>query len=494
MEGQDDIRAAAAWLCGRLRYLTRPHAQRTLYDALHAKKATEPDLLTTAVLNCHRRMGKSWLGVLLGVERCLRYPGQIVKYGAPTTLQCEEIVVPLLAQIVGECPPELRPTRRGLEYTFRNPAWGRAATSQLRLVGLNVEDGDRMRGGGADLVILDEVREVKNLRYLVKEVVLYLFSGRRDPLLVVVSTPPASMAHDFVQVFIPEATARGSYFVMPASANADWTAKDEELVLSEIGASGPDARSSSGYRREVLCELISDTESLIVPEFPRVKGDIVREHARPKWYQTYVGMDTGWTDFTGVALGYLDFREQIPVIEDEIWVNHATTGELAKLIRRKEHELGYDDHPRKVRRFADLTEQQLNDLAIEHHLSFLAVEKYEREAAIARFRTDVGLKRLRIHPRCKHLVQQLEHGVRKLRPDGSLGDFERNAVVGHFDLGMGLVYLHRSLSWYENPMPLEVDYDEAREWHLTGRRREPGGKKRIQGIAEAFGFGEPKGD
>ena len=49
------------WYRGELEYLLRPNAQRTLYEFTHEFRRENPDSFDPVVLNCHRRLGKTYL-------------------------------------------------------------------------------------------------------------------------------------------------------------------------------------------------------------------------------------------------------------------------------------------------------------------------------------------------------------------------------------------------------------------------------------------------
>src|SRR5207249_2295362 len=108
------------WRQGRLAHLLRPHGQRRAYEFIRTWNETRPDDMGPLVLNCHRRMGKSFLLVLVAIERCLRASNQVVRYGSPTFVQTAEIVEPLIRQVLETCPKELRPEKKGHNWLFRN--------------------------------------------------------------------------------------------------------------------------------------------------------------------------------------------------------------------------------------------------------------------------------------------------------------------------------------------------------------------------------------
>lgn len=441
-----------AWyhgMAGELAYL-RPHAQRHLYNLVTAWSRENPDHAGPMVLLCHRRMGKSWLLAFMALERCLREPGQEVKLGAPTLIQCRDIVRPHIESILDLMPLQLRPDRVGLEYLFRNPLWPPGSqVSRLKLIGCNVQSGDRLRGMAADMVVLDEVREIPNLDYIVRDVIAPQFVGRKNPQLILITTPPKSLDHDLTKPggWIEEAQALGSYHVIPATLNRDFTERDERILLSLCGS-----KDSTSWRREALCELISDEEHLIVPELLRAERDIiVSGYPRPARFAPLVGCDTGWSDRTALVFGYVDFRAQILVLERTLLLRYHSTGEVARKCLEVERALWGEKPPYRIRRFADATAQQVADLRRDHGVYFQPCEKHSRHDApstIATFRDGVARHRIRIiEDGNKDLIYQLRNGVW----NAGRTDFERSERMGHWDAGMAAAYLYRMAPWRLNP-------------------------------------------
>lgn len=446
------------WYRGSLRHLLRPNAQTTLYDFAYDWKGKNPESADPIIFNCHRRLGKSFLLALMCIERCLRRSRQEVKYGAPTYLQCRDITRPIIERILETCPDPLRPQRIGWEYVFRNPRWqDDQAFSTLKLIGCNVQDGDRLRGQGADMVVLDEVREVNNLEYIINDVLSFQFVGHEDPLLSVISTPPKSMDHDFVTKFVPKAIEKKSYMAVPCHENQDWSLRDERMVLAIVGS-----KETTGWRREALCELVADEEALIVPEFYKVENEVVVDHyERPIRFMPHMVMDAGWSDKTALLFYYIDFLQQTLVVEKTIICNYSSTGEIAEIIRANE-DLLYHDLPYRVKRTGDCTPQQLDDLRTDHKIYISPAEKHDRDATIASLRETIRQKKIRIiKSGNEDLTYQLKNGIWNNRRN----DFERSDTMGHWDAGMALAYGNRSANWKTNPIPDPI-YDKANTFRV----------------------------
>lgn len=441
------------WYAGQLRWILRRHGQRRIHDFV--MQCMEEDSFEPIVVVTHRRLGKSFLPIALSVERCLQQPGMRCVYGAPTHEQVMDIVEPNYEIIMRSCPAELLPRSRGRARIFHNPRWVDPGTSTMKMVGVDVKRGDNLRGTFADIMILDEAREMAHLRYMVEEVIIPQFTGRDRPLLLIISTPPRTNDHDLARYFRPQAMAAGRYLEIKGSENPDFTERDQELILAGMGGD----KQSIAWRREVECDFVPDPEDLITPEFAEARADIVvKEYPRPQWFFPWTCMDTGFDpDFTAILFGYVDFRNQLLVIEDEIFRRRMTLLDISKAVRKKEAELwGKPYHP--VRRIADIDSRGLEDLRRMFKLNFRAADKFNAESALARMRSNLRTRKIRIQQRCVRLIDQLSNGIWHISREGKRTDFERTEQNGHWDAGKALCYLNKMVNWREMPDPPDA-YD-----------------------------------
>lgn len=434
--------------------MLRRHGQRRIHDFIRQKTA-EGCSAEPIIVNAHRRLGKSFLPVLLGIETCLKKPHQHVIFGAPTYDQVRQIVVPLLDQVLSTAPDDLRPKSRGYQWTFKNPwFWEEQGHSTFSIVGVNWRRGDRLRGTFADRIFLDEVRDVEELRYIYEEVLLPQFVGREEPLLVMMTTPPRNLDHDWATHFLPQSISSGRYICVRGSENADFEERDRKMILKALGGD----ETSTAWQREVECQLVADRKDLITPEFLDHESEIVCEtYDRPKWLVPYTCMDTGYDpDYTGIVFGYVDFLRGYLVVEDEHFEKRMTLGDINKVVRSKEVALWGKSPYHDIRRVADLDERGLADLLRGFKLFFRPVEKYNAEAALGKFRTRLQNSQVRILSRCKNCIYQLKYGIWNKNET----DFERSEQIGHWDCGKALVYLNRMVNWRENPIPAAaVDHE-----------------------------------
>jgi hypothetical protein len=251
-------------------------------------------------------------------------------------------------------------------------------------------------------------------------------------------------------------------------------------------AGGPDSPTA---RREYFAEIVIDETHAIVPEFSRVKADIVVERERPEYYDAYVSADFGFHDLTVVLFSYWDFARARLVIEDEISMQGASGIEVGMAVAAKERALWPGIKPTRV---ADAPAQLLADLAhptLGPGVAFGPARKDDAEAALNALRMEIGRKRVEIHPRCKTLTSHLEYGTW----NSSRTSYDRAEGYGHWDAIDALKYLLRSVARLRNPEPTIRPEIEARPHHVPAALRDVKSHEADR-LARAFGqrfLGEP---
>lgn len=419
------------WPLGQLKWKLKPH-QHQLYDIYRTTEHRK------VVFHCSRRLGKSFTLLSLAAEECLR--GRVrVPYAAPTQKNVREILIPTMQEIMHDCPRHLRPEYRTQDGKFVFKGTG----SEIPLAGTDGNNADRMRGSAADLAILDEAGFMDNLRYVVHSILLpqlLTTNGR----LILSSSSPISPSHDFVY-FLAEAEMAGAYkkLTIHDDSRPEVIARIPEWMEESGGA------DSTEWKREYLCELVTDKNLAIIPEMTEQRcQELVREWPRPQYYDAYVGMDVGFTDLTALVFGYWDFLNATLVIEDEFGINKMTTDDLAKGIAAKE---ALHWHQPPFLRVSDVEPIVINDLGKLHGLYFTQTRKDDKEAAVNALRLMVAQGKIIIHPRCKNLIAHLKFGVW----NKSKTQFERVDGFGHFDFIDALVYLVRNIRREKNPWPAQ---------------------------------------
>lgn len=470
------------WYQGDLSAGLRPHGQLWLHNFVKSRHDTSPTA-EPFLLETHRRLGKSNLGLRFLVSRGLKRPGQRMIYVAPTKKQAQPIVRPNMAVLCRGCPSRIRPRYQGEGYIIQNPLWPPGSEpSVIEIYGINT-DPDAARGAHCDAAVIDEAGYVKRLEYFMGDVLAPQFVGRPDPLVLMLSTPPETMDHPFISHYIPEARSRGRYMGVKGSENPDFTYADEQVVLAFVGS-----KKSVSWRREVEIEHITDPSSMICPEWLDFREVSIEERGRPDAYIPLVSMDLGWSDFTHALFGYVDFRDQILVIEDEYFTHYESEGPIAEAIRAREAKLwtttgqGFQG---QVRRIADADPLVLRSFYDTFRLRFAPAIRHDKEATLASLRLLIAQQKLRIHPRCKSLIYQLDNGIWKDTPDGSKRDFIRSPTLGHCDGISALAYMNRQAPWKKNPFPPRAIDVKTHGRNITNIRKERR-KKRKHPFKKAF--------
>lgn len=444
-------------------------------------------------LDISRRWGKSVLLCALALEHGFKRPGSRIVYYAPTHEMVRKIVIPLMDLLLQDCPPGLRPEWAKAEgvYVFKNG-------SRIEVIGLDVRP-DGARGTGVDMVFLDEAGFFLNLEYLVNAVISPQMLGRPHARIIAASTPPVSPSHYWSEAFVPQAIQADAHDLKTLD-DADQYSKEE---IDNFYALMPGGRNGITARREYRAQHIADDTMMVIPEFQDAEKDrtakhpetgeeivilgAVRELEPPTWRDCYVGMDPGWADMTGILYGYLDFPQQLLVIEDEDAVTRHNSFEIATLLKAKEKKLwgklkrrggqGFDGlKAQPYLRVSDNNEQRLlYDLSVDHGLAFMASKKDNMIQAVDSLRQCVNAGKLVIHPRCRKLIRTLRNAVWKRVPTMGVGGRMSNGLLGdggselgHFDLLPALIYMHRAVQWRRNPNP-------RLEQHIAGDIKVPHG-------------------
>jgi hypothetical protein len=383
-------------------------------------------------IECSRRFGKTVTSLVYVRERMGIEQQWVVRWCEPWKNQAREIVQPEVLKIEQLYQPALRLKYYKTDSFYEHPVTG----SRLYLRGVNEDRGESARGSFSHLIICDEVGSWKEPDYIINEVLLPQLLTTKGSL-VKLSTPPRDLGHKWYQY--KESSIVDGSFAQKTVNDCTWIDDDEKLIIKkEIG--------EIAWRREMLCEPVTDPEYLVIPEFNESRHIV--ETVRPPHFDFYVGADFGFKDFTAIVFGYVDFIRRKLIIEDEVVVNAKNSQEISNMIRAKEVEL-YGDKMKPYRRVADAPIQQIYDLQNLHSLTVLPAQKDDKYSAINALRVLFNEGRIEINPRCKKTLFQIKVGIWNERRT----DFERGETTGHLDSIMALVYLNRNIDWHKNPYP-----------------------------------------
>lgn len=425
-----------AWTHGLLEFLLDDNQLflcREL-DRARAEKATE------VVWNCVRRMGKTHTLLVYALMFGLKNPCADIKYVAPAKTQVRDFLVPMMEKILSLCPSDIRarimPKWKSSGSVFEFPNG-----SRILLVGTERDQIERARGQGSDLSIVDEARDMAKLKKVVKQV-LGPQTNDSDGVLIIASTPPDSPGHYF-KTLSDEVKATGWYYKRTIYDCPRYTPYRIARAIKAMGG-----EHTVEFRREYLCEFEVNMDLAVLPGFLSREDRLVRELKRPSYTDRYVSLDYGFKpDYMGVLFGYWDYAQALLVIEDEIFVQEATTDVIAAMIAEKQTQLW--GTTKVYKRVMDAPALLRADMSKLHGMAFSQTRKDDREAAVNTVNIWVNDMKIAIHPRCKNLIAQASSATWK--KDRS--EFERVDDFGHFDLVAALIYLVRNIDRSHNPFP-----------------------------------------
>ncbi len=401
-----------------------------------------------------RRSGKSYALCILALEQCLRQPNSIVKYVAPTKMQVNTIIRPLLKEILSDCPEELKPDFHTAQciYTFKNG-------SEIQLAGTDGGHAEKLRGGNSWISIVDEAGSCSGLNEIVKSILLPTTLTTRGKIILA-STPAKDPTHDFDE-FVEEAEIRGSIVKKTIWDNKRLSSEQIREFIEEMGGI-----NSEQFKREALCIKVHDSSTAVIPEFtPELEKEIIKDWPKPPFFDAYEGMDIGFKDLTVVVFGYMDFRADKLIIEDEIVLKgkDLQLPRFAKQIQDKEQELWFNPLTNEIKkpykRVSDINyivQSELSRITMGQ-VNFEASKKDDNSAAINQLRVLLDNKKIIIHPRCKTLVRHLRNVKWKSPNDKTT--FARSPDDGHYDAVEALKYLVRSVQFGKNPYPSSYGYN-----------------------------------
>lgn len=436
------------WFRGELSYKLH-EGQRVIREKIRLSKSQ------LFVSECSRQFGKTYDRVVATLEEAFRRPKARIKIGTAFHSDLVEFILPAFDAAMDDCPEDLRPV-----FKVQSSKFVVYNKSEIKLVGLDRKPNG-LRGNVIDLIVLDEAGFIMNLDYLYKSVIVPATTHRPHCRIYMISTPPSTPAHPFVD-FAEKAEFEGGYCKLTIYDNPMVDAKTIQRLMDESG--GPD---SSTWQREYLAERVLDSNLAIIPEWKdEYVQDVPRDEYYP-FYHKYDAMDLGVSDNTAVIFGYYEFLKGRLVIEDEYIINGPllTTELLQSEIRSKEKELRWEElipAGQKVPylRVSDSNNPLLlQDLSYLHGVHFTPTDKGTLEEMINALRMMVNRGQIIIHPRCKHLKGCLKYGVWNAKRT----QFAKSKVYGHFDGLAALVYLVRNLNRNTNPIPPDFRLDQSNQ-------------------------------
>ena len=350
-------------------YDTLKDVQRDMFDHVYENTQSRK-----YIIHCARRLGKTYLLVVLSC--CVAYSKENsqIRYASQTQKAVKKMVHPIFKEVFKTIKKDLRPRWNSQEgaYIFPNG-------SMIHVAGVNNGHADDLRGTAADLAVVDEAGFIDDLSYLVDSVLIPQLLTIEGAKLIMASSSPVSPAHEFTE-YIHEAKIDDYY--------SNYTIFDggypSELIREFCKEAG--GEESTSWRREYLNEIIVDSDYAIIPEASSFAGGVSASENR-RYYHNYVAMDIGTKDLTVVLFGYYDFQRAKLCVEAEYSINgpRMTTPIIAEAI--KEKELNLWGNWEVYKRIADNNNLLLlQDLGYLHDCHFIPTSKDSLEAMVNEMR------------------------------------------------------------------------------------------------------------
>jgi hypothetical protein len=343
------------------------------------------------------------------------------------------------------------------------------------LRGVNEDRGDSARGPAANIIIADEYGFWVEPDYIIRECLSPQLQGQDGRWLIKASTPPRDLGHLYYTER-EEAVRRGRFIQKIITDNESLSDEELQEIKDECGG-----ENSPSYRRERLCEPVSDPDMLIIPEWSETENVVPDDYPRPQFFTPYVGGDSGADDNTFICFGYYDFLKNEIIIERELMLMGQTTTTIINEAKRIESELWGEMKPK--RRVYDAPKQLIYDIFIDHKWSCQMPQKDDKHAAIHDLRLEVGARRFKVKESCKNLKRQLKVGMWR---DDKHSDFERSEGLGHLDGVAAAIYFNRSVDRKLNPVPPNLGI--GRQTHYIPPTRDTASRDSAENaLASIFG-------
>lgn len=426
-----------------------------------------------SVILASRRIGKSYSALIPQIEVCIQNPLILTKHACPTQKMVKEMIYPALRVIFHDAPPEFALEKLWLasegKLVFPNG-------SMVTIAGTDGNNADNLRGAYCHLAVADEAGFMDNLDYVVRSILLPQTDTTLGRLILLSTPNYYNPQHEFHSEYVFPYEASGKLVKYTLFDSPMVNDKEREKIIARY----PKGIDDPKFRCEYMVEIPKNTETTVFAEFyPNKKNIITEENMTiPPFCDTYVGGDVGVKDLTAFVFGYYNFKEATLYIMDEWQMNglEMTTEHIATGIKTKEdahfvYSNGRRNYP--IRRVMDNELKLITDLNRLHGIGFMATKKDNLAAQVNEVKIMLQTGRIKIHPRCKHLIYHLENAQWKKNSIGKelahLPDSIDGEIKGaHCDNAMALVYLVRNILYNHNPYPETYSVLNEDQHHHSG--------------------------
>lgn len=211
------------------------------------------------VLLAHRDAGKSHMLTTKVLETVKNNKNLSINIFSGTGKQARAIFNTKLAKISADAPKEFVPKYLSAEEAYI------VNDCNIALNGGTTGTADNQRGRDYDLCLLDEAMAIPEIEYLYKSVILpRILTG--TGLCIWLSSAPKTPAHFFAKK-IAEARKSGFLREFTLADNPRFDKDDFKRIADGFGG-----EDSTTFRREMMCEIITDEDAAVIPELIKDKG------------------------------------------------------------------------------------------------------------------------------------------------------------------------------------------------------------------------------
>lgn len=439
--------------------------QNEIYKAIYASKPED----RIFYIECSRRLGKTYLLLVIAIIFCNSRPGLWVRYAGPTYRQLAEMIMPVFYNLWHFIAEPYRPKKTEKYFIFPN-------MSRISFGSADVPDS--LRGAEADMVIIDEAGFIKNLKYLIDEVLDPMLQGKPfmqegfHGKMLIGTTPAREPDHYSNELSIIKET-EGDYIRRDIFTRDDMPKAELEAIIKKHGGI-----NSPSFMREYRALRIIDETLTVMPEYHEFEDKLIIEDfsdTRPDLYDSYSIGDVGFSmDLSAVLLAYYNYREATLYIVDEIVGYGIRSKDLCLRICEKEKENKLENN--LFVRALECKEYHIDAINSFDFLEMNVPRSHDRlsqttgyfshikcppgsvEARMNKARQWIYEGRVKIYARCRNL-----RGHLKAATWGKNRSLKRSEKYGHFDALMAFIYLVDSVNDLKNPYP--EYYGVSRESH-----------------------------
>jgi hypothetical protein len=427
------------------------------------RQAVETSKGKRTVFLCSRRLGKTFVMMLLAIEYCLKHPNAIVKVLFPKKKDAKAVARDQMKVLLADCPKDLLPEWKEADklYIFPNGA-------EIQMAGTDGGSAESVRGSACHLAILDEAgfHDYNDFSYIVQSIIMPTLLTTRGKMILA-STPSKEPDHPFMTDYVLPSRRDGTLIEYDIYANPMITPD----MIEEIAEEFPLGVEDPNFQREFMLrsDIVSDDN--VIPEFTvDLERDIVQVSEKPPYYDAYVSGDPAVTDLTVILFAYYDYLQGKIVVEDELVLggtgDDITTQDIADGIVRKEkmhftNKLTGEQKKPYLRVMDNNFKILINDLFMDHGLNFIPTAKDNKEAQVNKLRMLLNKGRIEINPKCKNLLHHMRNARwKRTKSTGMINGFsrnkgnrEKNIKANHCDALDALLYLIRNVDLKKNPYP-----------------------------------------